>query len=241
MTPHLNAKKSDIAKTVLMPGDPLRAKYIAETFLEDYKLVNNVRGMLAYTGKYKGTKVTIMGSGMGNPSMGIYSYELFKFYNVENIIRIGTCRSFSNKIGLGKIIVLEQTFSKSSYAFEVGLKLESQYMNASNYLLSEMKSLVKEKKIKATFGLGVSSAAFYKGEEYQSIVEEKIRTENLIAAEMEAFALYTNAQLLNKKALVVLTVSDAPNNKKQFTPKERETKVNDMVQLALDLVFEISN
>ena len=116
MTPHIEAKKEDIAKTVLMPGDPKRAKFIAENFLDNYKLVNSVRGMTAYTGEYKGKKVTIFPSGMGNPSMGIYSYELFKFYDVENIIRIGSCGAYTKALNLYDVILVTESFSESSYA-----------------------------------------------------------------------------------------------------------------------------
>ena len=115
-TPHNEAKLGEIAKTVIMPGDPLRAKYIAETFLDDYKLVNSVRGMYAYTGKYKGKEITVMASGMGMPSMGIYSYELYKFYEVENIIRVGSCGSYKPDLKLFDIILAENTFSESNFA-----------------------------------------------------------------------------------------------------------------------------
>ena len=116
MTPHIEAKKEDIAKTVIMPGDPLRAKFIAETYLKDYKLVNNVRGMLAYTGNYKDTKVTVMASGMGMPSIGIYSYELYKFYDVKNIIRVGTCGAYTKDLDLFDVILVNACYSESSYA-----------------------------------------------------------------------------------------------------------------------------
>ena len=116
MTPHIEAKKEEIAKTVIMPGDPLRAKFIAETYLEEYRLVNQVRGMYAYTGKYKGKEVTVMASGMGMPSIGIYSYELFKFYDVDNIIRIGTCGAYTDKIKLYDVILAKEVYTDSSFA-----------------------------------------------------------------------------------------------------------------------------
>ena len=144
MTPHINALETDIAKTVIMPGDPLRAKYIAETYLTDYKLVSSVRNMYAYTGFYKNKRVTVMGSGMGIPSMGIYSYELYKFYNVENIIRVGTAGAYTADLNLYDILLVKSSYSKSSYAkVQANIDDHILYSNESlNEKLAKIKELV---------------------------------------------------------------------------------------------------
>ena len=193
-TPHNEANKGDIAKTVVMPGDPLRAKYIAENFMENCKLVNQVRGMYAYTGTYKGKELTVMAHGMGMPSVGIYTYELFKFYDVENIIRIGSCGGYKPELKLFDIILGNTVCTD---CFDV-------YMTDVNKFLD---------RIPDDF--------------------------NPVAAEMEAFALFYNAKLLNKKASCLMSVVDSKFIKDIATPEERQTGLNNMIKLALDSAINI--
>jgi purine-nucleoside phosphorylase len=162
MTPHNKAKLSDIAKVVLMPGDPLRAKWIAENFLKSPKLVNDVRGMFAYTGAYKNKKVTVMAHGMGMPSIGIYSYELFKFYNVNTIIRVGSAGAFTKSIKLGDVIVAKEAFSESIYAQDVGVKVpKNKILNASSKPLNLCLSVARQMKIEPHVGKVLCEDVFY--------------------------------------------------------------------------------
>ena len=171
MTPHIEAKKEDIAKTVLMPGDPKRAKFIAENFLENYKLVNSVRGMTAYTGEYKGKKITIFPSGMGNPSMGIYSYELFKFYDVENIIRIGSCGAYTKDLNLYDVVLVSSSYSDSSYA-KAQNNRESSEISPSAELNNKIKERAGELGIPVTEGTIHCSDVFYRenSEAYKNLM-----------------------------------------------------------------------
>ena len=198
-TPHIEANLGEIAKTVIMPGDPLRAKYIAENFMTDIKLVNSVRGIYAYTGKYKEKEITVMASGMGMPSMGIYSYELYKFYDVENIIRIGSCGSYKHELNsviidsankLGINILKGNTVCTD--CFDV-------YMTDVNQFLAR--------------------------------VPEGF---NPVSAEMEAFALFYVAKVLNKKAACLMSVVDSKYIKEIATPEERQTGLNNMIKVALE-------
>ncbi len=230
MTPHISAKKDEIANTVIMPGDPLRAKFIAENYLSDYKLVNEVRGMLAYTGDFKGKKVTIMASGMGNPSMGIYSYELFKFYDVENIIRVGSCGAYSSKLKLFDVLLVEKTYSESTYA-------NVQSNNSEIYKYSS--KTLNSKLLKSASNLGHDvksitahcSDVFYKEKNKFKILLQKY---NCSCVEMETFALFHNAKVLDKKAAAILTVSDSLVTKEETTSKEREVAFTKMMEIALN-------
>ncbi|MBQ4634041.1 MAG: purine-nucleoside phosphorylase [Bacilli bacterium] len=230
MTPHINAKLDEIAKTVIMPGDPLRAKHIAETFLTDYKLVNTVRNMYAYTGYYKGKKVTVMGSGMGIPSMGIYSYELYKFYDVENIIRVGTAGAYTADLNLFDIILVESCYSLSNYAkaqtnSDDHILYSSEALNAKIRLSAEKQNItLKECRVS-------SSEAFYNETEIPS---DMISNHNCMAVEMESFALFQNARYLNKKAACLLTISDNIVTKENTTSEEREKNLNQMIEIALE-------
>lgn len=239
-TPHNEAKQEDIANIVIMPGDPLRAKYIAENFLESHILVNSVRGMYAYTGTYKGKRITIMASGMGMPSMGIYSYELFKFYNVDNIIRIGSCGSYSPDLGLFDIILSEKCFSEGNYAYT--FNNDNCHIASSNdYLNSIIEKIALKNNIKLTKGNTVCSDCF---DVYMSDVnkflERTPKDFNPISAEMEAFALFYNAKFLNKKAACLMSVVDSKFIDNVATPKERQTGLNNMIKLALDSAIEIN-
>ncbi len=227
-TPHIQAECKDFAETVLMPGDPLRAKFVAENFLTNAVNINNVRGMLAFTGEYNGKKVSVMGSGMGMPSIGIYSYELFKHYGVNNIIRIGSCGAYSQDIHIRDVILSQGACTDSNYAYQYALNgtfapiadfdlLRSAYEAASNM------------KIKVTVGNVLSSDVFYKVNDNW----KRWADMGVLAVEMETAALYMNAAYLNKKALSILTVSDHFIYDEYTTSQERETTFADMIKIAL--------
>lgn len=230
MTPHNKATLGQIARTVIMPGDPLRAKYIAENFLENANLVNDVRNIYAYTGTFKGKTVTVMASGMGNPSMGIYSYELYKFYNVENIIRIGTAGSYKKEIGLKEIVLVTESYSKSSYA-KIQNGYEGDTLTASIELNKKIEEIAKQRNIPIHKGKVLCSDVFYSSNtSYEAPIEH-----NCLAVEMESFALFSNAKQLGKKAACILTISDSIVEKLPIlTPEERQTSLNTMIELALD-------
>lgn len=233
-TPHNEAKLGEIAKTVIMPGDPLRAKYIAENFLDDYKLVNSVRGMYAYTGLYKGKEITVMAHGMGMPSVGIYCYELYKYYEVENIIRIGSCGSYKPELKLFDIVLSENVFSESNFALT--LNNENCHMVASDSTLNTIiKETAKETNINIYAGNTVCTDCF---DLYMTDVNQFLaRVPNGFdpaSAEMEAFALFYVAKLLNKKSACLMSVVDSKYIKEIATPEQRQTGLNNMIRLALD-------
>ena len=203
-TPHNEANINEIAKTVLMPGDPLRAKYIAETYLDDYKLVNKVRNIYAYTGKYKGKEVTIMASGMGMPSMGIYSYELFKFYDVDNIIRIGTAGAYTKDLNLYDVVLVEGSYSESSFAKAQNGCLDN-ILYSNKELNKKIEDTAEKLNINVTKSIIHSSDIFYKENDN---FEELLNKYGCKCVEMESFALFHNANVLNKKAACILTISD---------------------------------
>ena len=210
VTPHNEAKKGDIAKVVLMPGDPLRAKFIAETFLENAVCFNTVRGMLGYTGLYNGKRVSVMGSGMGMPSIGIYSYELFKFYDVENIVRIGSAGSYTDKAKLFDVVLAAGAVSESNYArvqsgFEGDITLPSQSLN------DKLRASAAKQGIPLIEGNIHSSDVFYRQpSDAKPTYWEKLRDERgCLCVEMESFALFANAQVLGKNAACLLTISDS--------------------------------
>ena len=238
-TPHNEANIGDIAKTVVMPGDPLRAKYIAENFLDNYKLVNQVRGMYAYTGTYKGKEITVMAHGMGMPSVGIYTYELFKIYGVENIIRIGSCGGYKPELKLFDIILTENVFSESNYALT--LNNDNCHIVSSNSdLNSIIENTAKDSNINVVLGNTVCTDCF---DVYMTDVNKFLDripdNFNPVAAEMEAFALFYNAKLLNKKASCLMSVVDSKFIKDIATPEERQTGLNTMIKLALDSAIKI--
>lgn len=238
-TPHNEANIGDIAKTVVMPGDPLRAKYIAENFLDNYKLVNQVRGMYAYTGTYKGKEITVMAHGMGMPSVGIYTYELFKIYGVENIIRIGSCGGYKPELKLFDIILTENVFSESNYALT--LNNDNCHIVSSNSdLNSIIEDTAKDSNINIVLGNTVCTDCI---DVYMTDVNKFLERVpdnfNPVAAEMEAFALFYNAKLLNKKASCLMSVVDSKFIKDIATPEERQTGLNTMIKLALDSAIKI--
>lgn len=233
-TPHNEANLGDIAKTVIMPGDPLRAKYIAENFLDNYKLVNSVRGMYAFTGNYKGKEITVMASGMGMPSMGIYSYELYKFYGVENIIRIGSCGAYRPDLKLFDIVLSENVFSEGNFALT--LNNENCHIVSSNKDLNDViKSTANQTNINILSGNTVCTDCF---DVYMTDVNQFLtripENFNPTAAEMEAFALFYVAKVLNKKAACLMSVVDSKYIKEIATPEERQTGLNNMIKLALE-------
>lgn len=236
MTPHIEAKEEEIAKIVIMPGDPKRASLIADNFLDDYKIVSNVRGMITYTGTYKGKKITVMPSGMGIPSMGIYSYELFKFYDVDKIIKVGTCGSYASNLDLGNIILVENSYSESTYA-KVQDKENVNMVSASKILNNKIEIKAKELGFNITKGTIHCSDVFY--EEDENYKNELLNTYGCIACEMESFSLLYNAKKFNKDATEILTVTDNLVTGERADSSFRQNKVNDMLKLALESSLEL--
>ena len=230
-TPHITAKYGDFAKTVLMPGDPLRAKFIAENFLENAVLVNNVRGINGYTGTYQGKRVSVMASGMGQPSIGIYSYELFNFYGVENIIRIGSCGSFDKDLHVRDIIIAQGACTNGNYAMQYNLP--GTFCPIADFsLLRRAAELCEKAGVKYKVGNIFSSDMFYddsdSGMEWAKM--------GVLGVEMESAALYCNAARAGKKALCICTVSDSfiyPHE--NTTAEERQNSFTAMMKIALEL------
>lgn len=235
MSTHIEAKRDEIANTVIMPGDPLRAKFIAETFLENSKLVNQIRGMLAYTGEYKGHKVTVMGSGMGMPSIGIYSYELYKEYNVDSIIRVGTAGAYTRDLNLYDILLVQKCYSESSFGRTQNGSDEN--MKESNISLNfHIQETAAELGRHLTIATVHSSDVFYKeNDNYQELYEKY----GCLACEMESFALFHNAQVLGKKAACILTVSNNLVTGEETTSEERQTAFKNMIELALETTLKL--
>ena len=234
MSVHIESNKDDIAETVLMPGDPKRCEYIARKFLANAKLINNVRGMTGYTGYYKSKKITVFPSGMGNPSMGIYSYELFKEYDVNNIIRIGTMGAYTN-LNLKDIVLVTNSVTNSNYG-----KFLCNYpninINGSIELNSAIESTAATLNIKVNKGNIYSSDVFY---EQNNDFKEKVAKYNVLGVEMESFALFTNAKLLGKRASTVLMVSDSFLSSDKLSSLEREQGLDNLITLALETCLKI--
>ena len=235
-TPHNNANFGEIAKNVIMPGDPNRAKLIAEKYLENYKLVRNVRGIYAFTGTYNGKDVTIMASGMGMPSMGIYSYELFKFYDVDNIIRIGSCGAMSPELDMFDIILSNEVYTEGNYALTFASE-NTHIINSSETLNKKIIDTANEKKLNLIVGNTVCTEVFdeyiIKLDEYKNRIPKDF---NPISAEMEAFALLYNAYKLGKNASCLMTVVDSIYKNTHATSEEREQGLTKMIELALDSI-----
>lgn len=235
MTPHIEAEKNSIAKTVIMPGDPLRAKMIAEKYLENVKLVNQVRNMFAYTGTYKGKEITVMGSGMGMPSMGIYSYELFTAYDVENIIRVGTAGAYTTDLSLYDVVLTEKSYSESSFAKTQNGE-EKDILYANEELNNEIKKTANELNMKLVTGTIHSSDVFYKTDDNFKELYEKY---GCLACDMESFALFHNANVCNKKAACLLTISNSLVTNEETSSEERQNSFNEMIKLALETAYRM--
>ena len=242
-TPHNKATLGEIAKNVIMPGDPKRAKLIAEKYLENYKLVNDVRGIFAFTGKYKGKEITVFSTGMGMPSMGIYSYELFKFYDVDTIIRIGSCGGYSPDLKLFDIILSEQVFSESNYALNANNE-DCHLVKASDEINNIIEKTSIDINIPVVKGTTACTECF---DLYMSDVHKvlgRIPSDlKPIGSEMEAFALFYNAKMLGKKASCLMSVVDINVDTDgpiaSATAEERETGLNNMITLALESALNI--
>ena len=233
-TAHNRAEKNDIAKVVLMCGDPLRAKYIADNYLSDVKLVNEVRNMYCYTGTYKGKRISVMGSGMGVPSIGIYSYELYNFYDVDTIIRVGTCGAYQPEVNVRDIVVGVAASTNSHFADQ--FELRGIYSaNADFSLLRATDKVCEKLGVKAHFGNIFTSDIFY--DEDKDYYKRWAKL-GVLAVEMESYALYTNANRAKKKALTIMSVSDSLVTKVETTSEERQSGFTKMMEVALEVALE---
>lgn len=233
-TPHIEASLEDFAETVLMPGDPMRVKHIVENFLTDAKLVNSVRGMLGYTGVYRGKSISVMASGMGMPSMGIYSYELFNYYNVDNIIRVGTAGAISSDLHIRDVVMAMASCYNSSYANQYGLS-GTAVPTADFALLKRADEIANEMGIKAYVGTVLTTDNFYYDNPDVLSQWDKL---GVLATEMESAALYFNAMRAKKHALCICTISDCPLTGESSSSEEREKSFNTMTELALETAIK---
>ena len=231
LTPHNGAKPGDFAKTVLMPGDPLRAKFIAETYLENPQLVTGIRSVYGYTGTYEGKRVSVMASGMGIPSIGIYSYELYNFYGVESIIRVGSAGAYHPDLKLFDIIIGQGACTNSNYAAQ--FHLPGTYAPIADFGLLR-KAVDACEAVGARYMVGniLSSDTFYEDDPEAWL---KWRKMGVLAAEMEAAALYMNAARCGKKALAIDTISDIIGTHEETTPEQRQTAFDQMIRVALSI------
>ena len=237
MTPHINATEGAFAKTILMPGDPLRAKYIAENFLENPELVTSVRNVLGFTGTYKGIPVSVMASGMGMPSIGIYSHELYQFYGVENIIRIGSAGSYTQELKVHDVVLASASYSASSYAFVHNGETRHELYPSAQINEVIMKK-AQELNIPCHLGKIHSSDVFYGGpnsEPWQALRE---RT-GVDCVEMESFALFHNANVLGKGAACILTISDSLVEDVAISAEDRQSSFRTMMRLALEAAIAL--
>ncbi len=232
-TPHINAKQGDFAKTVLMPGDPLRAKYIAEHYLKDAVLVNNVRGVQGYTGQYNGKRVSVMASGMGMPSIGIYSYELYNYYGVENIIRVGSAGAMSEKLKLRDIVAGMSAYTTSNYGYQFGF--DGTLAPCCSYdLLTRAVEAGKVLGQNIVPGPVLSSDCFYEQGGYET-ASSKLMKLGVLCVEMEAYALYLNAAAAGKNALALLTISDSLVTGEALPAEDRQNTFTKMMEIALEI------
>ena len=233
-TPHNTAEKGEIAKTVLMPGDPLRAKFIAENYLSDVKCFNEVRGMLGFTGKYEGKEVSVMGHGMGMPSIGIYTYELFHFYDCENIIRIGSAGGLQENVNVKDLVFAMAASNDSKYGDQY--HLPGGYSPTADFGLLE-KAVAEARKLGVTFHVGnvLSTDVFYRADN----ANDAYRDMGVLACEMESAALYLNAAEAKKKALTILTVSDHIYKNESMSAEERQTSFRNMMEVALKTSIQL--
>lgn len=230
-TPHNEAKKGEIASTVLMPGDPLRAKFLAETYLEDVQVFNTVRNMFGYTGYYHGKRVSVMGSGMGMPSIGIYSHELFAFYDVQKIIRIGSCGGLAEHVHLRDLIIVQGACTDSNFASQ--FELPGTYSAISDFHLLEQ-AVHQARKLQIPFHVGnvIASDFFYHADQGSA---QKWASVDCLGVEMESYALFLNAAYHHRQALTLLTVSDHLLSHEETTAAEREKTFTDMMKVALEI------
>lgn len=231
-TPHNAAASGDIAKTVLMPGDPLRAKFIAETYLENPVQFNTVRNMFGYTGTYKGKKISVMGSGMGMASIGIYSYELYKFYEVENIIRIGSAGAYTETLKLFDLVLADSAWSESTFA-KAQADVDGDIQTPSAELNAEIEAAATRVNKPLTKARIHSSDVFYHEDNVDGH-REFFEKHGCVCVEMESFALFHNAKILNKRAACLLTISDSLVTHAETTAQERQTSFHDMMLVALE-------
>ena len=235
-TPHIEVvNKDDFAKTVLMPGDPLRAEYIANKYLTDVKKINKVRNMFGFTGYYHGKKVTVMGSGMGQPSIGIYSYELFKFYDVEQIIRIGSAGSYVKELNVYDVVIADKAYSESNFA-KVAFGYRSHTIAANKSLVKKLEASAKKLGYPVSVGKVHSSDVFYR--EHGDVYQDVVNPQGVSCVEMESFALFANAKALGKKAACLLTISDSFVTHEATTSEERHKTLMKMVEIALDAAIK---
>lgn len=234
-TAHIEARQGDVAKTVLMPGDPLRAKFIAETFLEDVKQINTVRNMFGYTGNYKGKPVTVFGSGMGMPSIGIYSHELYDVYGVERIIRIGSAGSYVPEAKVYDVVLAESAYSESSFA-HTAFGTNQDVLYPSEGLNNSIIETAQEMDVPMIVGRIHSSDVFYRqNKEYLETIHTHHKA---ICVEMESFALFANAQALGKEAACLLTISDSFVTGEETTPEQRQESFTQMMKVALETAIK---
>lgn len=231
-TPHNAALEGEIAKTVLMPGDPKRSKFIAENFLENPKLVNDIRGIQGYTGTYKGKPVTVMASGMGISSIGIYAYELYNFYDVDQIIRIGTAGSIKEDLNIGELVLADTAYTNDNFLKQ--FPFDADYVpKASEELLKKAEAVVKTNNVKYRIGPVLTQNLYYS---YEADTIEKWSDKGVLAFEMEAACLYAFAAAAGKKALAVLSISNNILFGSEMDPKKRENSLTDMIKTALELI-----
>lgn len=235
MTPHIEAKLEDIASTVIMPGDPMRAKLIATKYLKDCKLVNEVRGIYAYTGYFNDKRVTVMASGMGMPSMGIYAYELYKFYNVDTIIRIGSCGAYTEDLKLFDLVLASRSYTEGNFALSFTGE-ENHMVEASREVNEKIKASAKKLNIDIKEADILTNECFDAYIDVDKMLDRIDKNYHAKAAEMEAFALFTVAKVLNKKAACIITVADCIYSKETVSASDRENSLTKMITLALHSV-----
>ena len=234
-TPHISAEKGDFAKTVLMPGDPLRAKFIADTFLKDVRQVTGVRGMLGFTGTYEGRPISVMGSGMGMPSIGIYSYELFNFYGVENIIRVGSAGAMRADLELGSVVAGQGACTNSIFADQYELGVHYAPIADFDLLMAAVES-ARELGVKMPVGNLYSSDTFYDA----AGRNDRMKKMGVMAVEMEAAALYCTAAYLGKRALAICSISDNLVLGTELTADERQTTFTNMMKIGLEAAVKMT-
>ncbi len=233
----VHIEKGDIAPLVIMPGDPLRAKYIAENFLTDAKLVTSIRNMLGFTGFYKGVKVTVMGSGMGMPSASIYVFELIHYFHVKKIIRIGTCGAVDKSVDIGEIILAEKVYSESNFAYQYNNYIEH-VVNASKNLNETIKEVANDQKVKIHAGMMMTMDVFGPYVNSDRLLNRVPKEYHILGEEMEAFGLIHVANSLDIEATAMATVVDSKFSQVVLTPEMREKNLNEMINLALDAIIK---